>query len=296
MKAGDLFLTFMIILIFVAIYAFNILSIGMANIKKNWPIYRCNPMIMPFASYFGHEPVSNFTYCIQNMQTSYMSSLLGPTNYAMGILKDTLGALMKDVQSIRKKIADFVGTITNIVGSIFGVFINILVQFQNMIIKLKDAFGKVLGTMTTVIYLIESGLLTGTSVMAGPIGGTLRFLCFHPNTHITLQNGIRKPINKIEPGEILINGSKVLASLKVVGNENDTLNHYYKLLDNVNDTYIYVTGSHKIHDPATNRFICVKEFSLAQKDTTVTSSSMSCLVTDDHLIQIGEFMFWDWED
>lgn len=296
MKAGDLFLTFMIILIFVAIYAFNILSVGMSKIKKNWPIYRCNPMIMPFASYFGHNVGSNFTYCIQNMQTSYMSSLLEPTHYAMSVLKDTLGSLTSAIQNIRKKIADFVGTITNIIGSIFGVFINILIQFQGMIIKLKDVFGKILGTMTTVIYLIEGSILTGTSVMAGPIGGTLRFLCFHPDTLLTLQNGIRKSIKNIDPGETLENGSKVLASLKVVGNENDSLNHYYKLYDQVNDTNIYVTGHHRIHNTATNSFICVKDYNLAEKDITVTSSSMSCLVTDDHLIQIGNFMFWDWED
>lgn len=296
MKAGDLFLTFMIILVFVAIYAFNILSIGMAKIKQNWPVYRCNPMIMPFASYFGHEPVANFTYCIQNMQTSYMTSLMKPAEYAMSILKDTLGSIMTDIQYIRKKIADFVGTITNIIKSIFSVFINILIQFQRIIIKLKDVFGKVLGTMTTLIYLIEGGILTGTTVMAGPIGGTLRFLCFHPNTLIALQNGIRKKISTIEPGEILTNGSKVLASLKVVGNQNDSLNTYYELFDSMNNTNIYVTGSHKIHDSVTNRFISVKEHNLAVEAPDITSSSMSCLVTDDHLIQIGNFMFWDWED
>ena len=296
MKASDLFLSFMIILIFIAIYAFNILSIGISNIKKKWPIYRCNPMIMPFASYFGHEPVSNFTYCIQNMQTSYMSSLLQPTTYAMSVLKDTIGSVVTDIQSIRKKIADFVGTITKIVESIFGVFVNILVQFQHMIIKLKDVFAKVLGTMTTLIYLIEGGVLTGTSVMAGPIGGTLRFLCFHPKTLLTLQNGIRKQIQKVEPGDILQNGSKVLASLKVVGNEGDSLNTYYRLHDGARNETIYVTGSHKIHDGTLNRFIYVKDHPSATKDTSVTTASMSCLVTDDHLIQIGEHTFWDWED
>ena len=132
MKAGDLFLTFMIILIFVAIYAFNILSIGMANIKKNWPVYRCNPMIKPFASYFGHEPVSNFTYCIQNMQTDYMGYLMQPLTYNLGILTK-LGEFFTTVLENIRGFLDYIrNSITSIVKNVFGVFINILVEFQKI--------------------------------------------------------------------------------------------------------------------------------------------------------------------
>ena len=59
--------------------------------------------------------------------------------------------------------------------------------------------------------------------------------------------------------------------------------------------YIYVTGSHHMHEPKTGRFIKVSEFDGATK-TDQFSEKLSCLVTDNNLIPVGEYTFWDWED
>ena len=295
MKGSDIFYTFIIFLIFIALYLVNTLSVGMSKIKKNWPLYRCNPTVMPFASYFGHDTMSNFSYCIQDMQTGFMTYLLQPTNYAMSVMGDTLSSVVNDIQNVRRKISDLTGTITGIITSIFSVFINMIIQFQRMIIKIKSVFGKLLATMVSVIYLIESSMLTGTSVMAGPVGKTLRYLCFHPETKVRMSDNTVRCMRDIEPGDTLQNGSTVLASLKIVGNDDDPLNRYYSMYDAKHDEVIYVTGSHKIHDMKTNRFIEVKDHE-ESKLSNLTSKSMSCLVTDDHLIQLGEYTFWDWED
>ena len=74
MKGSDIFLAVIIILIFLALYSFNIIAVGMKKIQSNWPQYRCNPTVMPFASHFGQDPMANFTYCIQNMQKNFMQS------------------------------------------------------------------------------------------------------------------------------------------------------------------------------------------------------------------------------
>ena len=41
-------------------YFYNILAVGIKNIQDNWPEYRCNPSIMPFAGTFGHDVMDNF--------------------------------------------------------------------------------------------------------------------------------------------------------------------------------------------------------------------------------------------
>ena len=56
MKGGDIGMTIMIFIIFILLFLFNILSAGINNIKKNWPEYRCNPMMMPFAKELGNMP------------------------------------------------------------------------------------------------------------------------------------------------------------------------------------------------------------------------------------------------
>lgn len=269
--------------------------VNIENVKKNWPVYRCNPMVMPFAGYFGHEPVKNFVYCVQSMQTNFMGYLLQPVHFSISIIHKTLAGILDSVQFIREKIASFIGNIKDIINNIFSLFINIIIQFQKIIIKLKDTFAKVIGIMTTTIYLATGAVMTGTSIANGPIGQTL---CFHPNTPVKLLNGVTKMMSNVEPGDYLSNGSRVLASLNVLGNEYQGVedNEYYAIKDNTLGQNIYVTGEHKIYDIKQNKFIPVREFDGAVPFHSLKTKRMSCLVTSDHIIPVGEHAFWDWED
>ena len=80
--------------------------------------------------------------------------------------------------------------------------------------------------------------------------------------------------------------------MKILGNEHSP---YYKIHSKKLKTDIYVTGQHKIQDCDTGRFIPVSKCSYAAP-TNKHGDVLSCLITDDHLIPIGEHIFWDWED
>ena len=67
-----------------------------------------------------------------------------------------------------------------------------------------------------------------------------------------------------------------------------------KLESTLVDGGIYVSGSHLINKDES--FIKVESHPNALKQTEVESSWYSCLITDTHKIQIGEYIFWDWED
>ena len=278
---------------------FNTFSAGIDNVKKNWPLYRCNPTVMPFASYFGHDPVSNFTYCIQNMQTSYMGTLLEPVHYLLNVVQSSIGSLMNDIQWVRKKIENMVSNILKVVSSIFGVFINILIQFQKIMIKLKDTIMKIIATVLTLVYIIEGGIKTGESTMAGPIGSALKFVCFHPDTIVELENGDKKKIKDIDVGDVLKGESCVIVSLKLKGNKDDVskdVNVFYKIYSEELKEDIFVTGEHYIFSKENSKFIHVKNHPLAEKMSDMYSDTLNCLITSDHRIRIGENEFWDWED
>jgi len=85
MKSTDIIFTIMIIVIFLGLYVANILAIGMKKVKDNWPLYRCSPAVMPFASIFGHDVGDNFMQCIQATQSGYMDYLMMPLNHVMWI-------------------------------------------------------------------------------------------------------------------------------------------------------------------------------------------------------------------
>jgi hypothetical protein len=299
MKTYDIFLSIVIILLFIGIYIFNTLTVGIDNIKKNWPKYRCNPTVMPFSSYFGHDQLSNFTYCIQNMQSSYMGHLLQPTHYVMSLFQNMLGQITTDINWVRKKVDSITNNIKNIFISIFSLFINIIIEFQRIFIKIKDTISKTVGILVTFIYLIEGGILSGKSVMAGPVGQTLRFVCFHPDTNVELMDGSFKKMKNINLGEQLKNGSIVQATLNINGNKNNNStnsNTYYKIYSEQYKDFIYVTGSHLIKHPKNGEFINVCNYEKSIQCPQLKTETMSCLITDDHLIKLGEFTFWDWED
>lgn len=271
--------------------------VNIENVKKNWPVYRCNPMVMPFAGYFGHEPVKNFVFCVQNMQTNFMQYLLEPVHFSISIIHRILASVLNSIQFIREKIASFIQNIKDVINSIFSVFINIIIQFQKIIIKLKDTFAKVIGIMTTTIYLVSGAVMSGTSIVNGPIGTTL---CFHPDTPVQMLDGSFKKMSTIEPGEYLSNNSRVLASLDVLGNTEQTEtigdNNYYSIYDSKLGRNIYVTGEHKIYDSTKNKFVPVRDHINSKIVMELKTNRMACLVTHDHMIPVGEHIFWDWED
>mgnify|MGYP001316571423 CR=1 FL=1 len=109
------------------------------------------------------------------------------------------------------------------------------------------------------------------------------FRCFAPETAIQLKNGATRQMKNLELGDVLVNGSIVEATMNI-RNHNDP---YYKIGD------IHVTGSHYVKDG--NVYKQVRNFSKAEP-TDKVAKVVCCLVTNDHKIPVGDFVFWDWED
>ena len=71
-------------------------------------------------------------------------------------------------------------------------------------------------------------------------------------------------------------------------------NKAVKVEDTIEDN-ILVSGSHLVYDTAINQFIHVKDLACAEV-SNVNCSVLYCLITTDHTIQIGDWIFHDWED
>ena len=170
MQFNDIFLTIVIILIFIIINVLNLLSGGISHVKNNWPLYRCNPLIMPMAGYFGHDVNKNFTYCIQNMQKSYMGHILKPIHYNTSVISNSGNILLEAINKIRYMLSHMRGFLGSIIQSVFGVFLNIVIQIQKIMIIVKDTFGKVIGIVVTQIYFVRGFVNFLESVIGGPPG------------------------------------------------------------------------------------------------------------------------------
>ena len=278
--------------------AFALIIIGvfytnqLAEIKANWPLYRCNPMYMPLADDINE----NFIYCIQSMQSDYMGYLLQPITSVTSSITTMLGGFLNDVQNIRAMFDKIRTFFTDIIQSIFGIFLNLIIEFQRIIIGIKDLIGKTIGIMVSLMYTMDGSIKTMHSVWNGPPGQLVKALgkCFYPNTLILLKNGEKIYMKDLDLGDVLNDGSIVETVMKI-DNKREPVPFYVIKGSGIDGNDIYVTGSHLVFDENINKFIKVEEYSKAIKSDFKTDW-FSCLITSNHKIPIGNEIFWDWED
>jgi hypothetical protein len=302
MDISDLTLSIIVVIIFILLYIFNILVVGIQRIKDNWPLYRCQPLVMPFASIFGHDTGKNFAYCIQTMQKGFMDDLLKPVNFNISALGDITSGLTKNLNDTRDFTKYFRFSVADAFGNIFATVFNIMIEVQRTVINMKDMVGKLIGIMTTTFYMMNGSIMTMRSAWEGPPGALVRALCFHPLTKLKLQSGEMVAMKDIQLNSILDNGTRVCAVMQISNlDENGAyVEKMYKVKRTINAKKdigedILVSGSHLIYNPDCKEFVHVNDLpsaTLAEVDCAV----LSCLITSDHTIPIGEWIFHDWED
>jgi len=149
---------------------------NMSNIKKNWALYKCNPMIMPFANYFGHDVEKNFTECVAQMQQYTMPIHTAPLSAAQGVLHQNISSLSGQINNFRdlqsKLRPNIAGNFTNT----FGIFNNVLIEMQKFTVSFRDMIMKLLGTMTVLMHLLQGQQKLGESIVKGPIVGALKVI------------------------------------------------------------------------------------------------------------------------
>lgn len=298
MSATDIFLVVIILLVFAFLICFNQLAISFADLKEQWPIIRCNPLAMPFASSFGFDTSENFNYCVQDMQTKYLSYLLEPLNYNFGVIGEIASSFADSLSFVRDFLHKIRTFFSDVIGGIFGVFLNILVEVQRLTINIKDMMAKIAGVVATIMYTVDGGMKTMQSSWNGPPGQLTRELCFHPDTQLLLKDGSIVLMKDIKLNSVLRNGSIVRAVLNISNISAETgkpIEKFYIVKGGVNNSYILVTGSHLVIDPITNKYVQVKELK-ESIPSNITTNTLSCLITSDHKIPIGCWVFHDWED
>jgi hypothetical protein len=293
MPTGKNWVNFVYVNIAFALYIAGVFYYSqLAEIKAQWPLYRCNPIYMPLAD----DVQSNFVYCIQSMQTNFMGYLLEPLTFLTSSINNLLGSFLQEINFVRAMFDKIRNFITSIIQSIFGVFLNLVIEFQKITIGIKDLIGKTIGIMVTLMYVMDGSIKTMNSTWNGPPGQLVRALgkCFYPDTLVKLQNGSIKSMKDIDLGDILENGSVVQSVMKI-DNKIEPVSLYEIKGKGIHGENILVTGSHLVFDKKSNEFIKVEKYSDAVLSTKETEW-FSCLITHNHKIQIGNELFWDWED
>ena len=259
------------------------------NIQKNWNEYRCNPAYW----IYSNDVSADFSYCVQNSQVNMMSTVLQPMTYMISSLASFAQSATNGTNNSRGMLSNIRGFVSDLIPNMFGIFTAILVEIQKMFIAIKDMVAKMLGVITTVIFMLD-GFVKLLSAGAGTFGSTVKFMsCFHPDTKVKTKDGQIFSMKDLPLGVELEDGGKVFSVMKL---DNPNKLPFYKIDGGVNCEPIYVTGDHFVYDNDSGKFIKVKDYSNAVLQSELVADWVSCLITSNQRIPIGQHIFWDWED
>ena len=166
-----------IILVFVVLVGNITASIGIKNVQDNWPMYRCNPLVMPFASTLSPTPTTasdNFSVCVQDMMMSFGPALTQPLSYVQSMTLGLLGSLTESSEKSTAQSSKFSFSVSSMFGGIYNVVIGIVAQFNLIIMKMMDAQGKMMGGMVTLMHVMTAVQYTFASMWDGIPGSMIR--------------------------------------------------------------------------------------------------------------------------
>ncbi len=122
--------------------------------------------------------------------------------------------------------------------------------------------------------------------------------CFDPETKVKLyDNSIVKmkdiPLNSKLKNGAIVQGVMMISNVYENGKQKEDM---YSLSNGENNENIIVSGNHLIYDKHINNFIRINKYKTATKITGSSYDTLCCLITSDHTISVGNYIFHDWED
>jgi len=263
-------------------------SADFANIQQNWAEYRCQPHMMPLAGLFGYDVNENFQFCLQQIIQENTKGVTGPFAQGMFGFTSILTNLMNSANSFRTMLATLVGGVIKIVNEFKARMTALMGRVKLTASRMKAMMYRVYGTMFAVIYM---GLSAQTGLMN--FGDTFIFkfidtFCFPPEQPITLANGQTMPISEITIGDVLIGGHVVETTYAFAADGQEMVEL---------GQGIQVSSNHLVSNNGI--WVLAKDHPDAKPIGPWSGGPgrpLICLTTNDHLIDIGSYIFADYDE
>ena len=280
-------LVFFTILLVVILYTV-FLGSGLVEITKNWPKYRCNPLIMPFASFFGYDSTENFNYCMKNIFNVNAATVLGPLYGIMANFTDVVGTVANVANSFRFLIANLLHGMESLMSSFRDRFKTILFTIRLSFLKIQSLMGRVFSSFYAVLFMGLSSLQAANNLANNDLVKFILEFCFDPNTPIQKADGTIVPLTKIRIGDKLaeVNGeTPVVTSIFVFEGSKTKM---VRLHD------VVVSEKHFVYYEDLGIWI-----EAAEHPDAVPARSLPylcCLNTSTHTLKIGDTIFSDYDE
>lgn len=278
-------------LVFLGIF---VVMLGFANVKEisdNWPKYRCNPAIMPFASLFGKDTAENFNYCTGNIFGSISGRITGPFATIFSAIIGIVMNLVKNINSLRIMFSSMLGGIVKIVREFKDRFRFVQNEVRRSVTRMQFLMGRVFSTMYAMIFMGTSAITAGMNFGDTFLFRFLDTFCFDPETLISLKKRGLVPIKHVKLGDILSNGEKVTSVYQFYSDGQPMM--YFEGKDGP----IYVSTNHYVQ--YNGKWIMAEKHPEAMPVDDWNGGTVKpliCLDTEHHTMPIGGYIFSDYDE
>jgi len=169
----------LIVVIFIGLGGAVVASTGSKTIQDNWPTYKCNPSVMPFATQLAPSGLdvttaSNFSECVQTTMGSFSDTLTQPLDY----LTSQSGNVLDGILSGMSGIMDQISSVTDLFGStgtsLFSSITNIVMYATILMTKLGDAQAKMSAIIVSMLNTLSTSNYTILSIWNGTVGTLIK--------------------------------------------------------------------------------------------------------------------------
>lgn len=175
MFVGVIKLLFLVTVTFMIIIHVFITS-GKEIIEQNWPKYRCNPLVIPFAGEFGKNTMENTAKCTNLGFKSFFRILMEPYHFMSQSCLNSMSNINGGLNVLQFAMAPmriFISTVTKLFYSKLTSFVTVIMYYFT---RIRD----ILRRMSSTFHLnLHSALAVKRSlkqIWNGPIGTSARGL------------------------------------------------------------------------------------------------------------------------
>jgi hypothetical protein len=274
-----------IIIALVLLYAINkYFDIG--NIKKNWDKERCNPMIMPFASLFGHNTKENFDFCMGKTFNNHSMPFLGSTGAMLSQFTTLLTSIFDSISSLRTTVATLGGGINVVFQEFTDRLTNFFFRLRISAIHIKSLIGRMYAVLFSVMYMGMSGITGMSSFTNTFLFSFLNVFCFPKDTLIDVKGKGLMRIKDIQIGDILLPTNSRVTGTFCLFSKGQPMVKLGKVTVSTNHYVMYI-----------GKPIMAGEHPYAIKIPAWDSDEpLYCLNTSNNRIPVDNFVFLDYDE
>ena len=290
-----LFIIFSIIFLYGLMYAVSAM-VNIKHIKEDWANQRCNPMIMPFASWFGANTKDNFEFCLGKTFTSQSSGFMGSIGTMFTQFTTLLQSIFQSLDSMRNMMATLGGGVNVIFQEFTDRIRNFFFQLRMTTIHIKLLMGRLYATLFSVMYMGMSGMTAASSFTNTRLFSFLDTFCFPGNTELLVER--REVIQPMPIRDIEI-GDRLLYPLQTAGTSpvivTSTFCLYAKMQPMVKLGNVTVSTNHYVKHEG-------KQIYEGEHPAAIpigpwdSDEPLYCLNTTTHVIPVQGWEFLDYDE